>query len=265
MSKDILYPLRRLHGYFHERIYERKRLNRIRKFQNLYAEKRCFIIGNGPSLCVEDLNQLKNEICFGVHRIYHIFDQTDWRPSFYCAQDQKLIKDDLHEINNIEVQHKFIAYRDYAIRDGVPKAIPVKFLVEDFYPDLPKFSEKITEGVYEGFTVTYMCLQLAAYMGFKEIYLLGVDHCYSIDKNPDGTLKKNISVKDHFSSKDAIANIPQTYKSLLAYVAARKYAENHGICIYNATRGGALDVFERVNFDALMKNQKMVRNANEGE
>lgn len=37
------------------------------------------------------------------------------------------------------------------------------------------------------------------------------------------------------------------------YQAARRYAETHGIKIYNATRGGELEVFERVDFDSLFR------------
>ena len=39
-----------------------------------------------------------------------------------------------------------------------------------------------------------------------------------------------------------------------SYIAARRFAEKHGVKIYNATRGGKLEVFERVNFDKLFRN-----------
>ena len=96
-----------------------------------------------------------------------------------------------------------------------------------------------------------MCLQFAVYMGFSEIYLLGVDHQYSIEMNPDGTMKKTEGVQDHFANDDICTNVPQTYKSTLSYYAARKYADLHGVKIYNATRGGKLNAFERVDFDKL--------------
>ena len=35
------------------------------------------------------------------------------------------------------------------------------------------------------------------------------------------------------------------------YMCAKEYAERHEIKIYNATRGGKLEVFERVDFDSL--------------
>ena len=38
-----------------------------------------------------------------------------------------------------------------------------------------------------------------------------------------------------------------------AYMAAHQYADSHGIKIYNATRGGELEVFERVELDGMLK------------
>ena len=105
--------------------------------------------------------------------------------------------------------------------------------------------------------MTYMCLQLAVYMGFKEIYLLGVDHNYSVTLLPNGEIAEDSSVKDYFSDSIKYTNIPQIYKSTLAYLAAEKYAEDHGIKIYNATKGGKLDAFERVDFDCLFTDNQV--------
>lgn len=89
-------------------------------------------------------------------------------------------------------------------------------------------------------------------MGFKEIYLLGVDHNYSVEKAPDGRIISHGAKKDHFSDDDKVANIPEVFKSALSYEAAEKYAKTHGIKIYNATRGGKLETFERVDFDTIV-------------
>lgn len=227
---------------------------RIKKYRNKFKGKRCFIIGNGPSLKVSDLEKLKQnkELCFGTHRIYEIYSQTKWRPSFYCAQDQKLIINSYNDINNIDVKSKFIGVVDTKIRKLINNGVFINLKEEGFYPNLPKFSNDIVKnGVYEGYTVTYMCLQIAAYMGFKEIYLLGMDHRYSVMINEKGIIEKHEGIQDHFSSNDKIENIPAIYQSTLAYKAAKKYADTHGIKIINLTRGGNLEVFSRMDFDEL--------------
>lgn len=88
-------------------------------------------------------------------------------------------------------------------------------------------------------------------MGFKEIYLLGIDHNYRITVSPDGNIVTNDKVQNHFCDNYALPVVPQLYKSSLAYLAAQQYASEHNIKIFNATRGGKLETFERVDFDSL--------------
>ena len=225
----------------------------LTKLKNRHNGQRCFIVGNGPSLNVDDLEKIKNEISFGTHRIYDIFDTTTWKPTYYCAQDYVLIKKSAKDIDKKIDFIKYIGMTVSAIYPKMNNAIYLNMISEDFYPDLPNFSEDISKCFYEGYTVTYMCLQIAVYMGFNEIYLLGVDHNYSVNLKADGTIEHN-NVQDHFSSDDIIENLPQLDKSTLAYQAAKEFGDQHGIKIYNATRGGKLEIFERVDFDSLFPN-----------
>ena len=54
-----------------------KRYKNIRKFKNIHAGERCFIVATGPSLTYEDLDKIKNEITFGVNSICLSYDKTD--------------------------------------------------------------------------------------------------------------------------------------------------------------------------------------------
>ena len=98
---------------------------------------------------------------------------------------------------------------------------------------------------------------MAAYMGFKKIYLIGIDHTFSkiIDKNGnvhDGVISKG---EEHaaFLGNYNLPNGSEVYKAENAYCAARKYCEMNNIEIYNATRGGMLEIFERTDFDSLFE------------
>ena len=82
--------------------------NEIKSYKNIHKGQRCFIIGTGPSLTADDLNKLKNEVTFGSNRIFEIFSQTDWRPTYYMNQDYKLICKYVDEIKEIKARRKFM-------------------------------------------------------------------------------------------------------------------------------------------------------------
>jgi len=255
LIKKIAYRVFRKFMFLKKKVSLLKSKKNLKRLRNVHKGERCFIIGNGPSLDVNDLKKLKGEICFGTHRIYEIFGDTDWRPTYYCAQDHNLIKTSTKNINQVKTKYKFIAiYGDNWYKE-LKGGTFIKLDIRPFYPELPNFSEDISDCIFEGFTVSYMCLQIAAYMGFKEIYLLGIDHNYSKVILPDGTFFEDNKIQDHFSKKDLIENVPQLFKSTLAYEKAKNYAESNEIKIFNATRGGKLDVFNRINFDSIFQNK----------
>ena len=94
-------------------------------------------------------------------------------------------------------------------------------------------------------------------MGFKEIYFIGVDHHFQISQNNKGEIVVDTTAKDYFTDKynedkDKLY-IPNTEKSTLTYIAMKHHCDQRGIKVYNATRGGKLEVFPRVEFDSLFE------------
>ncbi len=228
----------------------------LKNFRYKHLNERCFIIGNGPSLKAEDLNKLKNEITFAFNRIYYIFDKTDWRPTYYCSEDEKTIFPSKEEINNLMLKNKFFPVNfpwDYNINFNNAMYYIFKFDDEKVEP---RFSEDIVKGIYWGNTVAYTAIQLAVYMGIKEIYLLGVDHNFSKMVNDKGKIVIDETAKDYFSEKYNTDKenlyIPNIEISTRAFSAAKKYADAHNIKIYNATRGGKLEIFDRVDFNHII-------------
>ena len=65
---------------------------KILEYKNKYAPKRCFIIANGPSLKTMNLDCLKDEITFGMNRIYLLFGQTPFKPTFYVCIDRLVLR-----------------------------------------------------------------------------------------------------------------------------------------------------------------------------
>ena len=82
--------------------YKKKDNNYWESLRNQYSGQRGFIIGNGPSLRVEDLDSLQGEITIASNKIYMIFPKTPWRPTFYTIADTILWP----KING-EVEDKF--------------------------------------------------------------------------------------------------------------------------------------------------------------
>lgn len=109
----------------------------------------------------------------------------------------------------------------------------------------------------QGYTVTYGAIQMAIYMGFSEIFLLGIDHNYNIIRDAKGRpLKKDDSCSNYpqgMSNYVDMKNLPRIEESTIAYETAEKISRKMGVRIYNATRGGKLDSFERVDFDLIKK------------
>ena len=110
-----------------------------------------------------------------------------------------------------------------------------------------------------GGSVTFICLQLAYYMGFKEVYMVGFDHNYAIPKDADlsqtTTIISQADDVNHFS-KDYFGkgyrwHDPRVDRMEMGFSEARENFEKAGRKIYNATAGGHLEVFERVDYDKL--------------
>lgn len=240
----------------------------LKKLKDAYYGERCFIVGNGPSLTPEDLDKIKGEYSFAANAIYRMFDKTDWRPTFYCVQDQNVLKnteDDIFETSK-SIEHTFIRMYSYKnVPEDFRKSERIKW-VPIWFKVLPDekvpFTDKADRFVYDGATVTYMAMQLAAYMGFTEIYLIGVDHSFPFMKNMEGEVKvvdTNIvahfyETKDDNFGKDAAANKANSHKVVTnAYKAAEKASRVSGkFRIFNATRGGKLEVYERVDLDDIV-------------
>ena len=232
---------------------------KIAQYKNVYVGRRCFLIGNGPSLSAKDLTVLHRhgEITFAFNRIYYMFEQTTWRPTFYISQDEKMLQGCADVVDRLDLPRKLIPiqlnwYYGINIHDAIyfnmnwqQTENPMQFL----------FSDDAAHELDCASTGMYTAAQLAAYMGFKELYLLGVDHHFRVSQNNQGKIVVDSSVKDYFTDKyngdKENLYIPNTEKSTLTYIAMKLQCDKRGIQIFNATRGGKLEVFPKVEFDTL--------------
>lgn len=231
----------------------------LQTLRGIHKGKRCFVIGNGPSLRASDLDMLQGEYTFAANRIFKIFDQTSWRPTYYLSIDDKVLQDAKKELLELDLGQMFLnnkccpiqapTNRLTRIYHGALTMIVDQYLYEC---DSMYISEDVSNHFCDGQTVTFDAIQLAIYMGFKEIYLIGVDHNYSRIVTASGKVQVDQTVQDYFDNKKYDNSYPANlHASQYAYIIAKEYCDTHGIRIRNATRGGKLEVFERVNFDDL--------------
>ncbi len=233
---------------------EKKHNKRIADYENIHTGKRCFIVATGPSLKTSDLDILweNNEFVFSMNNIFPALNRTKWKPNYYIIADKISIAENTQKIIDLEFSKKFVADTvDLFWEQNTDNEINKFHLcVEYCRTELPRFSFDLIKRLYDGWTITYICLQFAVYMGFKEIYLLGVDFNYPKDADVH-TLHFTNEYYNQTSEIVKTGNKANVKGMHLAYKKAKEVADELGIKIYNATRGGCLEVFERVDFDSL--------------
>lgn len=232
---------------------------KLTKYRNTFYGKRCFILGNGPSLNKCDLRLLKNEVTFGVNSIFLNQKNMGYYPTFYVVEDVFVAEDRAAEINSLHGSIKFFGnYLTYCI-DGDVDTIWLNVIFNyEAYPQFPKFSVNAARKVWVGGTVIYICLQLAYYMGFSSVILIGFDHSYNIPASAEIQGNRILSTEDdpnHFSpeyfGKGYRWHDPRVDRMEKSFFHANDYFSKNNRKIYNATVGGKLEIFDRIDYMSL--------------
>jgi hypothetical protein len=234
------------------------------KLKGKYKGERAFLIGNGGSLNQTPLYLLKNEYTMCFNRFNLFWERLSWKPKFYICDDDIVAKDCSDEINQKivpQVQQAF--FPDYhksgvSFKKFVNKRDNVLWFHQDFIDfsfDLPK--------VGSGGTVAYTGLQILLYLGFSEVYIIGMDMDYKIHET--ATLIKGIEIEsndnddpNHFDPRyfgkgkkyhQPVAGVMTHIFESLA-LANEKY-KNSSTRLFNATLGGVVECFPRIDFYSL--------------
>lgn len=223
---------------------------RLVSYRGRHAGERCFILGNGPSLRDTDLSKLESEATFGLNRIYLLFDEMGYQTTYFVAVNTLVIEQCAEDIRALAMP-KFITWRGRRWLADDPDTV---FLDTDYTPP-PTFSEVATGRVFEGSTVTYVALQLAFHMGFEKVILVGVDHNFQTEGPPNVTVTSDGSDQDHFAAdyfgEGFRWQLPDLEASERAYRMAREAYGAAGREVVDATIGGQLEIFPKVDYDSL--------------
>lgn len=222
----------------------------IRSQRGRFAGQRCFVVATGPSLTMEDLDRIRGEYSFSMNSCLLAWENTAWRPDVYMIQDryvyQKLAPllagDAGSQLPEIWVSGQIAAA--YPVPERF-RAFPLHELDHKMFHWKGwgefRFSEDCYSCVCDGYSVTFSALQMACYMGFREIYLLGCDCNYNQPKS-------HFLPYGYHDPKAAVMGD----KMLQAHAAFRRFAQARGVRVVNCTRGGMLEVYPRVPLEEIV-------------
>ncbi|MCL4559684.1 MAG: DUF115 domain-containing protein [Chloroflexi bacterium] len=219
----------------------------LRQYRDLHQGQRCFIIGNGPSLRQMDLSLLKNEVTFGLNRIYLLFPELGFTTTYLVLTNTLVLEQSAPELQRLQLP-KFFTWRAHSWFANDPQAI---FLDTDFTgPE--NFCPDATGRIFEGFTVTYTAMELAFYMGFNQVILIGVDHNYQASGPANSTVVSQGDDPNHFAAnyfgKGFRWQLPDLEGSERSYRLARQAYQDAGRSIVDATVGGKLTIFPKADY-----------------
>jgi uncharacterized Rossmann fold enzyme len=222
----------------------------LRQLENIHKDKRCFIIGNGPSLRQTDLNKLRDEYTFGLNRIYLLFPQLGFTTTYLVSVNDLVLEQCAAEMKSLSLP-KFLTWRSRHWFHGDSK---VTYLDTDFTGE-ENFCPTLNGRIFEGFTVTYVALQLAFHMGFSEVILVGVDHNFVTQGVANQAIVSQGDDPNHFApdyfGKGFKWQLPDLVGSERAYSLARDAYLLAGRRVLDATIGGKLAIFPKVDYSSL--------------
>jgi hypothetical protein len=255
----------RLYNYIivmFKRWFRKGDIENVKKWSQLkdkYKGKRVFVIGNGPSLNKMPLYLLENEYVIAFNRFNLMFERLNWLPQFYMLTDDLVVRDMYKQINE-----QILPKITYAFFPDIhPSNIDfTKYInhAENVYwlnTDKPEFRSDLPKcGINK--TVVNAAIQVMAFLGFSEIYLIGVDMTFA-DHKVRKLSSRNWEADEHdpnhfdprYFGKGLKYHNPTVHEMLEKFDEAREFFEPKGIEIFNATEGGKLESFKRIDFESL--------------
>lgn len=231
--------------------WRRESIRLLSTFKDIHQGKRCFIIGNGPSLKNTDLSKLKGEYTFGMNRAYLLFPELGFNTTYFVSVNSLVIEQCAEDLRALPIP-KFVSWRSRRLIAPAPN---LAYLYTTYTS--PKFATDARGRLWEGATVTYVALQLAHFMGFETAILIGVDHNFATQGKPNTTIVSQGDDPNHFSAayfgKGFRWQLPDLETSEMAYSLARQAYQSDGRRVLDATVGGKLAIFPKIEYGSLFQ------------
>jgi hypothetical protein len=222
---------------------------KLYKYKDFYKGQRCFLVANGPSLKKMDLSFLKDEISFGLNRIYLAYEDMNFTNNYLVSINGLVLSQFNDEIQNLKMP-KFINWesKNYYKDDST-----ILYIYKQLFGS--NFGKDISKSVNPAATVTYAALQIIYYMGFTEVVIIGMDHNFTTKtKNEPNKTEVRDEEEDvnHFHPnyfpKGTKWETPDLVSSEYFYSIARQEFEKDNRRIIDCTIDGKCEVFEKGNY-----------------
>ena len=243
---------------------------RLTRLKNHHCGQRCFVVGNGLSLDGMDLRPLAHEHVISLNRGYSLLGKFGITPRYHVCVNKMIVARCAGQLAHLPAI-KFISWqaremlplnRDTILLRALESVCFSKNLqdgvVVQVMPYWPRtLGRSLFDGVWGSGTAVYVALQVAFYLGFRQVVLLGVDHDFRV---PGDCLTTNtISSTNDWGEANPARwarfhwRLFDLETSELAYHLARIAFEEDGREIVDATLNGRLEEFRKVRYKDLIK------------
>ena len=219
-------------------------MNKISELKGSKEGHRAFLVGNGPSLKAHQLGRLMNEDTFAMNDIAAIFPETLWRPTYYVgvATAFRRPKDRGQVLKGVTAARVAFMHKGFTLWGG-QNCVYLNTFHEDLTfenVNVRMWQDDMGVGVCKWGTSMYATMQIAAYLGYKELNLIGVDGHYTGDRAKDYH-------SANYSGEAKIKTDPQAANRdhLIAHLMAQINCMRLGVQVYNCSEGGRLSVYDR--------------------
>lgn len=256
-----------------------KEIKKNKKFHNCHTGKRCFILGNAPSLLDVDFSCLKNEIVFACNHIAFVEGYEKLNVNYYFAMDEAFFcMDNKVRTNNCEIAKTFskigenkgieffVPYNAMEfVKTNLDKNLRINYIYRVVCPKMKKSNVRLDKKCYPFQLTVQMMIGAAIYMGFDKIYLLGLEESAIIDLlNNRAEHSMRHAYNNELERKTLLGAIPplsmvellRNYEKVFSeYEKLAQYCKDNKIQLFNSTPYSLIDSIDHKNLDMILKKE----------
>ena len=226
------------------------------KLKDKHHGERCFVIMNGPSINAHDLSPLCQEIVFCSNFFYKspLFNVV--KPNYYCWSDSRVFKmeeakDVFAEIcNNCPELSLILNMKGVSVLGRHPR---IHYTYCKHLPNVFSVNSDMTKRFSNFSTVAFMAINAAIYMGFSEIYVLGLDFEPGAFKHFTNLGIECVDPNQENRKQDVCGNYWNYTKAHYESFYLNQIAQKKGARIINLNPNSRIRAFEFACYEDIIK------------